>query len=131
MRINPGLRKNYLLPPFSICSIISRSRFFLFFEAPWKSQPLEIEPKRCNGVQKRGCHLFMKKSFFYKKVSSLTTGFDCCRLLAMALPTIDKSTNRQLDTSKIEQIETSSNRQIVTSKYRNASKRYQIVAIKR
>ena len=47
----------------------SRCCFFLFFEAPRRSQTLKIEPKRCNGVQKRGCHFFMKKPFVLQKMS--------------------------------------------------------------
>ena len=45
----------------------SRCCFFLFFEAPRRSQTLKIEPKRCKGVQKRGSHLFTKNLDFIKK----------------------------------------------------------------
>ena len=47
---------------------------FLFFYSPRRSQTLKIEPKRCKSVQKRGCHFFIKKRFFfYKKCPTMTS----------------------------------------------------------
>ena len=40
---------------------------FSFFEPSKRSQTLKIEPKRYNGVQKRGSHLFGEKTIVSRK----------------------------------------------------------------
>ena len=68
---DPKIIKKQILGPFfsSQKNMISQVLFFLVFLGPRRSQTLKIKSKRCNDVQKRGCHLFMKKPFLYAKMS--------------------------------------------------------------
>ena len=57
--------------------------FFLVFCSPGRFQILEIKPKRCKGVQKRGSHLFKKSSTFLQKLTINDSPWDPQRLPKM------------------------------------------------
>ena len=65
----PKIRKNRLGWSFFQLekNSIFRSCFFSLFEPSGRPWTLEIKPKHCKGVQKRGSHFFTKNLDFIKK----------------------------------------------------------------
>ncbi len=66
---NPKIKKNRFGCPFFQLKkrSLSQNCFFSFFILSGRPWTLEIKPKRYNGVQKRGCQLFVLKPFFFYK----------------------------------------------------------------